>query len=60
MNYCVKALTAIEPGRLVMRTIRTFLTAGEADRWLCEYVTRNRLDIRDFTISRNPADVQRS
>jgi hypothetical protein len=52
-NYA-KALTALEPGKLVWRTIRTFTDFRTADDWLMDYVRTNHYDMRDFTISTNP------
>ena len=51
-TYYVKALTAIEPGKLVFKTIRTFEDFRKADDWLMNLVNKNHYDIRDFTISR--------
>ena len=49
-----KALTALEPGKLVWRTIRTFTDFRTADDWLMDYVRTNHYDMRDFTISIKP------
>ena len=49
-----KALTALEPGKLVWRTIRTFTDFRTADDWLMNYVSTNHYDMRDFLISRKP------
>ena len=46
-----KALTALEPDKLVRRTIWTFSDFRTADDWLMNYVRTNHYDMRDFTIS---------
>ena len=56
-KYYVKALTALEPGRLVFRTIRIFNNPGKADEWLMNYVRMNHRDMRDYTISTKPDKV---
>ena len=52
--YYAKALTALEPGKLVWRTIRTFTDFHKADEWLMNYVRVNHYDMRDFLISSTP------
>ena len=52
-----KALTALEPGKLVWKTIRTFTDFRTADDWLMNYVSSNHYDMRDFLIS-TKADQQ--
>ena len=49
-----KALTALEPGKPVWQTIRTFTDFRTADDWLMDYVRRNHYDMRDFLISTKP------
>ena len=49
-----KALTALEPRKLVWRTIRTFTDFRTADDWLMDYVRTNHYDMRDFTIIIKP------
>lgn len=53
-TYYAKALTALEPGKLVWRTIRTFTDFHKADEWLMAYVRDNHYDMRDFLISSKP------
>ena len=50
-TYYVKALTAIKPGMLKFKTIKTFEDFHKADEWLCRMVRENHYDMRDFTIS---------
>ena len=50
-SYYVKAMTAIKPGKLEFRTVKTFSDFHKADEWLCNLVTKNHYDMRDFTIS---------
>lgn len=53
-TYYVKGLTAVKPGKLEWKTIRTFTDRRIADEWLMAIVTKNHYDIRDFTISTTP------
>ncbi len=49
-----KVLTALEPGKLVWRTIQTFTDFRTADDWLMNNVRTNHYDMRDFLISQKP------
>lgn len=48
--WVVKALTAIEPGKLVWMDFRTFKNAKTADDWICDYCRKNGCSITDFNL----------
>lgn len=41
--WVVRALTAIEPGKLVWMDFKTFKNAGTADDWICDYCRKEWL-----------------
>ena len=53
--WVVRALTAIEPGKLVWMDFRTFKNAGTADDWICDYCRKNGSSITDFNLVRREA-----
>ena len=53
--WIVRALTAIEPGKLVWMDFKTFKNAGTADDWVCNYCRKNGYSITDFNLVRREA-----
>lgn len=50
-TWVVRALTAIEPGKLVWVDFKTFRSARTADDWLCNYCKKNGCSITDFNLA---------
>ena len=55
MNEGGRALTAIEPGKLVWMDFKTFKNARIADDWICDYCRKNGYSITDFNLVRREA-----
>ena len=53
--WVVRALTAIEPGKLVWMDFKTFKSARTADDWICDYCRTNGYSITDFNLVRREA-----
>ena len=51
-NWVVRALTAIEPGKLAWEDLKVFNNPGDADNWLSNYCRENGCSITDFNIVR--------
>lgn len=50
--WVVRALTAIELGKLVWMDFKTFKIARTADDWICDYCRKNSYSIMDFNLVR--------
>ena len=53
--WVVRALTAIESGKLVWMDFKTFKNAGTADDWMYDYCRKNGYSIMDFNLVRREA-----